>query len=294
MTSSNNGNEPLVTIITLCYNTGKLVLDTMRSIKNQYYKNTEHIIIDDCSKDDSVELINGWIKANKHNCTFICHTENKGICSSVNEALSLSNGKYVFFCGDDLLLPDKIQGDITFLEENPDCAFVHSRSIVRNMATGEETPLYYKNNESQQPFKDFIKGKLAISTVTVVYRRKVFDEVGYYDESFILEDFDMFLRILNKHKIGYRKIFSMIYCRHPGNISATRPNDITADIFRIMKKWSHLPNFAIYQLYRKQLAFYNVADRNKKEALKYLFPSLLLFWRKTLYASLYKFFFVWR
>ena len=55
---------PLVSVIALCYNHARFVLECLESIRHQSYKNTELIIVDDCSRDNSVELIRNWIAEN--------------------------------------------------------------------------------------------------------------------------------------------------------------------------------------------------------------------------------------
>lgn len=285
--------KPLVTIFTLVYNTGEYVIPALEAIKAQLYQPVEHVIIDDCSKDNSVEIIDDWINKNKYACKFIKHPENKGICYSINEAIREASGKYIFGISDDIMFPDKLVNDIKMLEDNPDYAMVHSRTIIRYMDKNEEEPLYYKTSESSTPFRDFMRGKMMISTATVTYRKEIFSDIGYFDENGFIEDFDMFLRILSKYRVGHIKRFSVIYCRHPKALSNTNYDKVVKDTFRTMEKWRHLPGFQLHLLYRKQYAFYHTAAINKKAALRYFFPSLLLFWRRTLYAGVYKFLFAW-
>lgn len=283
--------KPLVTIFTLVYNTGEHVIPALEAIKAQLYRPVEHVIIDDCSKDDSVGIIEAWIAKNNYACKFIKHQQNKGICYSINEAIREANGKYIFGISDDIMFPDKLVNDVKMLEENPDYGMVHSRTLIRYMDRNEEEPLYYKSSESPNPFRDFLRGKMMISAVTVTYRKEVFSQVGYFDEGGFIEDFDMFLRILSKYKVGHIKRFSVIYCRHPKALSTTNYDKVVKDTFRTMQKWKHLPGYQLDLLYRKQYAFYQTASIDKKAALRYFFPSLLLFWRKMLYAGVYKFLF---
>ncbi len=63
-------SSPLITVVTLVFNTGKYVLKGLESVKNQTYPKEliQHLIIDDCSTDDSVELIEKWISVSHYNC----------------------------------------------------------------------------------------------------------------------------------------------------------------------------------------------------------------------------------
>jgi glycosyltransferase involved in cell wall biosynthesis len=111
---------PLVTIISPCYNHSKFVIESLESIKNQSYPNIEHIIIDDCSSDDSVKKIEDWITANEYKCVFIKHKMNMGISYTLNKSLKTSKGKYwAGLSTDDIAGHDRIEKFVNYLENNP-------------------------------------------------------------------------------------------------------------------------------------------------------------------------------
>ena len=58
-------SEPLVSIIVMTYNSEKYILETLESVRAQTYKNIELLVTDDCSIDNTVELVNVWIQENK-------------------------------------------------------------------------------------------------------------------------------------------------------------------------------------------------------------------------------------
>ena len=83
---------PLVSMIVICYNQARFVVETLESVKAQSYKNTELIIVDDCSTDDSVAVIERWLRENGIQCTFIRHEKNQGVCKALNDALAVASG----------------------------------------------------------------------------------------------------------------------------------------------------------------------------------------------------------
>jgi glycosyltransferase involved in cell wall biosynthesis len=95
---------PLLTVGTLSYNTGKYVVEALECVKKQGYPNVQHIIIDDCSIDNSVGLITEWININNYSCTFIKHDINRGVQYGLKEIFDLAKGKYIAFISDDLWL----------------------------------------------------------------------------------------------------------------------------------------------------------------------------------------------
>src|SRR4051794_38555205 len=114
-------SKPLVSEIVLCYNQARFVVEALESVRGQTYAPTELIIIDDCSTDDSVATIEDWIRKTGVNCTFIRHSQNLGLCKSLNDALAVTRGKYIsLVAADDLWLPDKIAQQVEQMEAGPE------------------------------------------------------------------------------------------------------------------------------------------------------------------------------
>jgi glycosyltransferase involved in cell wall biosynthesis len=113
-------NNDLVSIITPSYNTANYVIETIESVVAQTYTNWEMIIVDDCSTDDSVELVKSYIKANnEHRIRLFINQENSGAALSRNLALREARGRWIAFLdSDDLWLPDKIELQLAFMKKN--------------------------------------------------------------------------------------------------------------------------------------------------------------------------------
>ena len=89
----------------------------MRSIQNQNFKEIEIIIIDDCSEDDTVNIIKSLQKEDKR-IKLIKHKENKGSLISRNEGIFFSKGKYLIFPdGDDIISENIINQCLSIAEE---------------------------------------------------------------------------------------------------------------------------------------------------------------------------------
>lgn len=101
-------NLPLVSFIVTSYNYEKFILKTLESIKSQSYKNYEIIIVDDKSKDNSIEIINKFINENQNlRITLIEQSENKGQLAAMLAGLKIAQGQFVSFIdSDDVLLKD--------------------------------------------------------------------------------------------------------------------------------------------------------------------------------------------
>lgn len=108
--------EPLVSIITPCYNSADFIVPTLHSVLEQTYKNWELIVIDDCSKDNTCKIIEGFVQQN-HNIKLIKLSQNGGVANARNVGLEHAKGKYVAFLdSDDIWLKEKLAKQVTYME----------------------------------------------------------------------------------------------------------------------------------------------------------------------------------
>lgn len=110
--------EPLVSVIMPCYNSADFLQEAVESILHQTYCNLELIIIDDCSTDNSLSLIE---KLAKRDCRvkIIRNEKNKGISYSRNQGIINSEGKYLALMdADDIAYPDRLKNQIEYLEKH--------------------------------------------------------------------------------------------------------------------------------------------------------------------------------
>lgn len=108
----------LVSIITPAYNCERFIAETIQSVINQTYRNWEIIIVDDCSADKTQEIVLSYQKKDTR-ILFLKNDNNEGSAFSRNRALSIAKGKWIAFLdSDDLWLPEKLERQIEFMNEN--------------------------------------------------------------------------------------------------------------------------------------------------------------------------------
>ena len=106
----------LVSIIMPSFNTGKYISDSIKSVLEQTYKNWELIIVDDCSVDDTDEVVKSFKDAR---IKYFKNQSNSGAAVSRNKALKEANGRWIAFLdSDDLWSKDKLEKQIRFMEDN--------------------------------------------------------------------------------------------------------------------------------------------------------------------------------
>ncbi|MDO5331720.1 MAG: glycosyltransferase [Bacillota bacterium] len=163
--------EGLVSIVMPTYNCGKYILDSIDSVLAQTYTNWELIIIDDCSTDNTKEIVDCVIKENLNKSIAVYQNEtNKGVSFSRNYAVSKARGEYIAFLdSDDMWMPDKLQKqvDVAILNPNIPIIFTATAYIKEN---GERFD--YVLNVPNEIFRDKLLEQNIISCSSVLVRHE--------------------------------------------------------------------------------------------------------------------------
>lgn len=264
---------PLVSVIVPSYNHAKYVEQTIVSVLNQTYKNIQLIVIDDGSKDDSVELI--CRLQQKYNFEFVSQ-ENLGVAATLNRGIKeFAKGKYIaVLASDDYWGSDKIAEQVAFMEENPQFGMCYSRMYMVNHDASEIKPLdYIKKGLSGRIFNELVKYNF-IFPMTVLIHRYVFERVGYYNEALAVEDYDFFLRVAYQLQIGFLDRRSSYYRVHDTNVHRNNKK-MAVHTYKIVKMWKSNP-----EVYPKMLARHLIgmlhyfATRDQRRSYKFFALAL--------------------
>ena len=175
----------MISIITPSYNSSKYISETINSVISQTHKDWEMLIVDDCSKDNSVEIIQKLIKKDKR-IKLIQLDQNVGAAEARNVALRQAKGNYIAFLdSDDLWVPEKLEKQLNYMKES-DIAFSFA-SYDRITENGEYINTYYvpKVLNYHQHLKNTI-----IGTLTVMIDK---GKIGYFEMPLIRSSHDMAL-----------------------------------------------------------------------------------------------------
>ena len=157
-------NKGLVSIIMPSYNTAKYIGESIRSVQNQTYENWELIIIDDCSTDNSEEILKKYSLEDNRIC-YLKNEKNSGAAVSRNRGLRKAKGKWIAFLdSDDLWDKEKLEKQINFMLKN-DYAFTFTD--YRIQLNGEWLPYIYTapNIVTKRKMYNYCY----FSTITVMY-----------------------------------------------------------------------------------------------------------------------------
>ena len=108
----------LISIITPTYNCANFIGETIDSVLAQTYSNWEMIIVDDCSTDNTEEIVNNYSNSDKR-IKYYKLDNNSGAAVSRTKAMELANGQYMAFLdSDDLWYPNKLEYQINYMKKN--------------------------------------------------------------------------------------------------------------------------------------------------------------------------------
>lgn len=205
-------NEPKVTVIMPAFNMQLYIDEAIRSVLGQTYKNWELIIINDGSTDGTEDIARKYLSDPR---IVYIKQENKGLSAARNIGIRTSSGELIAFLdSDDFWLDNKLELQVRYFVKHPKAAILHSAcSILR--ANKLYTPLKYVTFFSWR-LKGFIYKKLLdeniISVLTVILRKEILSDVGLFDEKLWGgEDWDLWLRISRKYKIGFINKILAVY-----------------------------------------------------------------------------------
>jgi len=221
--------QPLVSIIIPFYNHNHFVKQTLDSISDDSYPNKEIVIINDGSPDPDDSNIVSWIDRHGNECpvTYI-KRQNKGVTKTINEMIDLAKGKYiVLLASDDYLINNTIAKRVELLESHPEKLMLVSDAIVVDddgkklfeSAMFEQRGAPKKNYFSDRGLKKEIIKRWSVVGPTGFIAKKLFDIVGKYDESLMIEDWDFYLRVVAKDLLLFYDEKVAAYRWHESNVS---------------------------------------------------------------------------
>ena len=202
----------LVSVIMPSYNTAKYIGESIESVINQTYPNWELIIVDDCSTDDTEDVVRGYLTDSR--IRFLKNEKNSGAAISRNYALREAKGKWVAFLdSDDVWLPEKLETQIAFMLEN---GYKFTCTDYRIRLNGTWLPYVYTSPKVITRRKLF--NYCYFSTITVMYDREFVGLVQIADLR-KNNDYAMWFEIAKKSPCYRLPMCLSYYYKHDDSIS---------------------------------------------------------------------------
>jgi glycosyltransferase len=223
-----HNNLPLVSVIMITYGHEKYI---QKAIEGVFLQKTnfpiEFIIANDCSPDNTDELVKEIIKKSPPNIQvrYTKHEANKGMNPNFIWAYQQALGKYVAVCeGDDYWTDEnKLQKQVDFLEQNPDYSVsCHNIFLLNGDTLSSESPYDKENTQETYTLNDLASRNL-IPTLSVVFRYFDINFSDWYLSS-PMGDYPLMLWIAQKGKIKYFKEKMAVYRQNVGVWSGKKIN----------------------------------------------------------------------
>lgn len=191
--------EPLVSFITMSYNYGRYIGDTILSVLGQDYKRIQYVIVDDCSSDNSVEVIKQF---RDPRIKFVELERNGGAGACYARAYQEVEGDFVCSVdADDIITPNKTSLQLAFFKKNPSYDLVTSYIDVIDaegaIVPGPTVEENWVNQERDLSDLSLWSSQNYVAHSAVMMRRAAHDAVGCLDPSMIYTpDYDHFARFV--------------------------------------------------------------------------------------------------
>ncbi len=272
--------QPLVSIVIPAYNSTAFIKETLENVFNQTYKNLEIIIVDDGSTDDLKKFLADLIKTQR---IIYVYQKNAGQSAARNTGHKIAKGKYIAFLdSDDLYLPVKIEEQVKYLENHPECDVCYC-DILHFLDTKPRQFLHHRYRyPSGQIFDKLLKINY-INPLSALIKKEVLDKYGAFRPDFRRSDEWYLWLNLAFHNVKFFYLDKILghYRVRPGNLSSQatyfqETADTNIKLFTELKNKMSLQDQKRYDLnkiiqenYLKLTAGYLML-RNKKLALSTL------------------------
>jgi glycosyltransferase involved in cell wall biosynthesis len=187
-------NTANVSLVAANYNNGAYLRDFIESILASTLLPAEVIIVDDGSDDNSPQILGQYL----HHPLFkiIFSEKNEGFANALNRGIGMAAGDYILRADpDDLLMPSKIEKQLSFLNQNPDIAGVGCNVEYFHWETGWVLNKSNFPKSSKVIEKTYRRGEHGLQHPTVMIRAEVFKKYPYRQQWVPAEDYDLFARM---------------------------------------------------------------------------------------------------
>ena len=218
-----------ISIIVPCYNVEKYVSKCLDSLINQTYKNIEIILVEDCSKDNTFNILNDYIKKDSR-IKLIKNKKNSGLSYSRNVGIKHATGNYLGFIDSDDYVSKEFYEKLikTIFDEKASIAISDIKVVYENNKT-ETISKCYSGNEFN--LINVVNNGLAASACNKLFKKEIFDNY-LFAEGKINEDIAVVIPAMaNVDKIAYAENVYYYYVQRENSIQNSSFSDKRFDIF---------------------------------------------------------------
>ena len=270
-------NEPLVSVVIPTYNRSRTISASVNSVLNQTYKNIELIVVDDCSTDDTIGILE---KINDKRLKFIRHPKNKGQNAARNTGIKASIGEYIaHHDSDDIWHLNKLEVQIKKLKDvNTDVL------CCQTAVNDEDTHKYLYNHPNDELVKEgFVSYKQLLkynctTSQTIIGKAECFKDILFDENQPRFTDWALSLDLVKRYKLYYQNaVLVDVYQQKDSITKNPQKGVIGMEMLFEKHKDAILSDPAIVEsFFKKKASFVCKAGKNPTEEM-----GIILKYRRT-------------
>ncbi len=232
---------PKISVLTPAYNVSEYIGESIESILSQTSDDFEYVILDDCSEDNTWDIIQNYA-SNDERIIALKNEKNLGIAGNRNEALKHAQGKYIVWQdSDDISLPQRLEKQSQFLEAHPEVGIIGGFLQFFDKKGLGGIRKYPFDDESIR--RNIFKYS-PVAQPAAMIRKQCLDEAGEYDLRYPpADDLDMSFRIGQKYKFANLQEIVVHYREHDASATYSKLKHIETKTLELRKKYAQTEHY---------------------------------------------------
>ena len=225
-----------VTVVIPCFNQGRFLASTIRSVQQQLYEPLETIIVDDGSSDETSEVATAA-------GTILIRQPNLGVGAARNAGLNAATGEFIIFLdADDELLPGAIDSGVAFLE-----ARLHTSAVIRQCHSmdidGRPLPSEQPIIHGADLYREWLSHNFAWTPGAAVFRRRAIVDIGGFPTDVdAAADYAVYLRLARHGTVAFDRRPVLRYRQHEGAMSGDPVLMLRTTLEVLRRERAHVPS----------------------------------------------------
>lgn len=202
-----SSTSPLVSVVTVCFNSAETIQQTIASVQAQTYHNIEHIIIDGGSTDGTLDIL----ERHAHQLDYFASQADKGLYDAINKAIGLAAGDYIIILNSDDWYHE------TCIEKLLQALKYSNADFVSALAQYVDQSGKPVENVNPMPFDESVYLRMPLRHETMLVPAKLYETIGPYSLDYsIISDLDIAIRLFDQGYAHYEVRSPLLYFRNTG------------------------------------------------------------------------------
>ncbi len=223
----------MISVIIPSYNRSDTLPRSIKSVLNQTYTDLECIVVDDCSTDNTKQIVQG---INDSRLRYTEHKVNQGACAARNTGIGLARGEYIAFQdSDDVWKKDKLQIQLDKMAEYN--AVISYGCLHRHGFPSNEPEFFPEMETGIVPYEQLIS-KAGVSTQTILAKREVFQKHLFDVKVKRMQDYDWMIRAGENNRVVFVREAEVDTYFQPNSITNTGYKALISSNEYFLKKYT--------------------------------------------------------